>query len=277
MGITMAGLVPHPPIAIPEIGGDRIGEIKKTINSLQEISEEIVDENPDIIITISPHGPVFKDAISVLDKPELKGDFLDFGHPEVSFKVKSDLDFIDELKNNALDKNYEMVKLSQTKSGYNSSNNLDHGVLVPLYYLKKAGLKTPIVALTMGLLDYQNLYEFGSFLQQTLNEMNYKGVVLASGDLSHRLKPGAPAGYNPRGEEFDKKLVNLLKEKRFKEVLDIDSTLIKKAGECGLRPIIIMLGSLQRLTVEAEIKSYEGPFGVGYSVAGFYRKKRKEE
>lgn len=272
MGIVMAGLSPHPPIIIPEIGGDRAEEAENTINSMKEISREIVEMAPDILITISPHGPVFKDGISVLDKPELSGNFANFGHPEVGFSVESDLNFIEKLERNVSENSYELVRLSQSNRKNSAvSNNLDHGVLVPLYYLKEAGLEVPIVALTMGLLDYNKLYEFGFILQQVLNQAGYDGVVLASGDLSHRLKPGAPAGYNPKGEEFDKKLVKLLKDKNFKEIMNMDSGLIKKAGECGLRPVIIMLGSVKDLNVSTDVKSYEGPFGVGYSVAGIYR------
>ena len=267
----MAGLSPHPPIIIPEIGGDKAKEAQNTIDSLKELSEEIVKENPDILITISPHGPVFRDAISVLDRVELTGNFADFGHPEIGFSVKSDLEYIKQLKNNVSENNYELIRLSESSKKLNSANNLDHGVLVPLYYLKEAGFEAPIVPLTMGLLEYKNLYNFGSILRDTIEEMGYEGIVLASGDLSHRLKPGAPAGYNPQGEEFDEKLVKLLDEKRFSEIMELDSSLIKKAGECGLRPIVIMLGSVKGMDVKVDVKSYEGPFGVGYSVTGIYR------
>ncbi|MFW6381463.1 MAG: AmmeMemoRadiSam system protein A, partial [Bacillota bacterium] len=65
------------------------------------------------------------------------------------------------------------------------------------------------------------------------------------------------------------KLVELIEDKRFEEILRLDPQLIEKAGECGLRPLIIMLGSLDGLGIRTEVKSYEGPFGVGYAVASF--------
>lgn len=272
MGIVMAALSPHPPIIIPKVGGERRKEAQKTIDSLKELSQEIKEKDPDLIITISPHGPVFRDAISVLDTLEPEEDFGEFSHPEVSFKEKNDLDFIEKLQENSTANNIDFITLSEARSsGYNStSSKLDHGVMVPLFFIKKAGVRVPIVPINMSLFDYDKLYNFGQIIQKTVAELEYEAVVIASGDLSHRLKPGAPAGYNPRGEEFDKTLVNLLEEKDFEGVLNIDSSLIKKAGECGLRPIIIMLGSLQGMKVDSEVKSYEGPFGVGYAVAGFY-------
>ncbi len=275
MGTLLAGLSPHPPIIIPEIGGSRRNEVQLTIDSLQELVEEVKKEDPELIITISPHGPVFKDVISTFAMEELEGDFKDFGHPEVFFKVKSNPEFVRRLRENSKIINIELLDLaSEHISGYSfltkMDTQLDHGVLVPLYFLQQAGVKKPLVALTMGLLDYRELYDFGKVIKKTLKEMGIKAVIIGSGDLSHRLTPGAPAGFNPRGQEFDNKLVNLLKENKFEEILNIDQSLVQKAGECGLRPIIILLGALRDIDITTELKSYEGPFGVGYAVAGFY-------
>ncbi len=275
MRILMAGVSPHPPLIIPEIGGEQRKEIQQTIDSLTELGEEIKETNPELIITISPHGPVFKDAISTFALTELKGDFGEFGHPEVAFKVKSNPEFVGKLAENSKNENINLIDLSSTQpGGYGSlgriDSELDHGVLIPLYFLNKAGVKTPLVALTMGLMDYQELYNFGTIMQKTLEEMKINAVIIASADLSHRLIPEAPAGYNPHGKEFDKKYVDFLNEKKFEEMLALDESLIKKAGECGFRPTIILLGALKGLKVETEVKSYEGPFGVGYAVVGFY-------
>jgi aromatic ring-opening dioxygenase LigB subunit len=93
---------------------------------------------------------------------------------------------------------------------------------------------------------------------------------VASGDLSHRLKPGAPAGFNPRGAEYDQLLVKLLRDGRVEDILDFDLRLVEEAGECGLRSFVIALGMLDGETFKTEIISYEGPFGVGYLVAALY-------
>lgn len=271
MGILMAGLSPHPPIIIPEIGGEERERVKKTINKLEELAEEVRERKPDLIITISPHGPVFTDAISILDQPNLEGDFSDFGYPGVKYKVNTEPNFIQGLKERAGREKIEVITLSTAElENYNFKSTLDHGVLVPLHFIVKAGLKAPVVPITMGLLPYNDLYNFGKIIQKTLNEMDIDAVIIASGDLSHRLKPGAPAGYNPRGEEFDKRLINLLDEENYELVLKLEPKLIEKAGECGLRPLIIMLGALEGLSFFSEVKSYEGPFGVGYAVVGFY-------
>jgi len=270
MGVVFAGLSPHPPLIIPEVGGKRRKEIQKTIDSLKVFGKEVVDSNPDLVIIISPHGPVLRDGISVSYSKSLSGDFRDFGVPQANYEVESNLAFIDRLKNKTDKNDIKLVKLKKEDlKNYGLSNELDHGVMVPLHFLLKADLNVPIISISMGLLDYKTLYDFGELLDLTLKKMDLDGAVIASGDLSHKLKPGAPAGYNPEAEMFDKKLTNLLSQEKFNEVLTIDKTLIKKAGECGLRPIIMTLGSIQNYNVQSDLKSYEGPFGVGYAVCSF--------
>jgi MEMO1 family protein len=94
-------------------------------------------------------------------------------------------------------------------------------------------------------------------------------VLVASGDLSHRLTAEAPSGYSPKGKEFDKFLINHLENNEVGEIINLDSSLVEEAGECGLRSIIILLGALSFSKYKFEKLSYEGPFGVGYLVGRF--------
>ena len=94
-------------------------------------------------------------------------------------------------------------------------------------------------------------------------------LFVASGDLSHRLQPGAPAGYDPRGAEFDAQVVELLARATSTVSSRLDPDLVRRAGECGLRSFIALGAFLGGETAPARVLSYEGPFGVGYLVAAF--------
>ncbi len=147
---------------------------------------------------------------------------------------------------------------------------LDHGMLVPLYYLTSGKLDNiPIVGVGFSMLDLQTHFKFGQLISQISSLQSQNLAIVASGDLSHRLTPEAPAGYSKKGKEFDKKLIELLKKNKTKEILNLDPVLIEEAGECGLRSIIILLGALSSLQSQVSVLSYEGPFGVGYLVAEF--------
>ena len=86
----------------------------------------------------------------------------------------------------------------------------------------------------------------------------------ASGDLSHRLTPDAPAGYSPEGKKFDAAVVAALSSVDPSELLALTPQKREEAGECGLCSVMAMLGFCRALGRTIEVISYEGPFGVGY-------------
>jgi len=267
-GIVFAGLSPHPPMLIPEIGRDDLRQVKETQKSMREFAKRVKKAEPDLIITISPHGPVFSDAISILNTHKLHGDFGQFGFPEIELSYNLQEDIIKELVRVNKEEDITVARIDQSSAHKLEINpKLGHGVLVPLYYLEEAGITDlPLVPVTMGMLPYEDLYKFGKIVQLAAMKLGYRVAIIASGDLSHRLTPEAPAGFNPQAKEFDQKLVQALAEDRIEDIFALDRNLIEKAGECGLRPIMIMLGAIDGLAVKPELLSYEGPFGVGYGV-----------
>jgi len=149
------------------------------------------------------------------------------------------------------------------------SYELDHGVMVPMHFLLSAMKGVPLVPLSFSWLPLETHFAFGKAVGRAVEQSHKRVALVASGDLSHRLIPGAPAGYEPMGKVFDEKLVKALSCMDAEGVLNLDQELIERAGECGLRSFVILLGVLDGLEVKPEILSYEGPFGVGYLVASF--------
>lgn len=268
MGVETAALLPHPPIVIEKIGGQELKKAEKTVQGFKKTSSQIANyqENIDLLVFITPHGPVFRSNASIIIKEKLQGDFREFGFSQLEFQEKSDINFSERLINNTQEKGLKLEGLRKRDlKKYDIKQELDHGIMVPLHYLKKAGLNKKIIPISIGFIPYQKLYEIGKEIAQTAKELDYKIAVIASGDLSHRLKKGAPAGYNSEAHIFDEKLLKYFEEKDFDSILNFDPKLVEKAGECGLRPIVTMLGALSETEKKVEINSYEAPFGVGYS------------
>jgi AmmeMemoRadiSam system protein A len=103
-------------------------------------------------------------------------------------------------------------------------------------------------------------------VQQAVEESDKNVVIIASGDLSHKLTPDSPNGYTPLGKEFDEKLLDLLSKSDVEGIVRMDKRFIEEAAECGMRSIIAMLGALDGYEFSANVLSHEGPFGVGYGV-----------
>ena len=91
MAIIGAFMVPHPPLAVHEVGQGREEEIQKTIDSYLEVAKEINDLKPDTIIISSPHTVLYSDFFHLSSDEVIEGSFSNFGAEEVSFHEKVDL------------------------------------------------------------------------------------------------------------------------------------------------------------------------------------------
>ena len=261
-------LMPHPPIMVPEVGGGEVAKIAATVAAAQDLAARVAAHHPEVIIIISPHGPVFRDAVGIWAVEALKGDLGAFRAGEVKFTYSLDLDLSRAIAARAEEAGVSIAWLDDAACRrYGLTPELDHGMMVPLYYLRRAGIDTPLVAMGMAIMERRQLYVFGAALARALEDSPRRALLVASGDLSHRLLPGAPAGYDPRGKDFDVRLQELLAALDVEGVLAIPEELAERAGECGLRSFIMGLGALDGYRVKGEVLSYEGPFGVGYLVA----------
>ncbi|MCD6270862.1 AmmeMemoRadiSam system protein B [bacterium] len=259
--LKIASFLPHPPIIIPTIGSPfDLEKVKNTIGALKKIAQAYTEIRPETIIIVSPHAPLLPDAFVFNSADNFFGHFTQFGDFSTELSFKNDGELLKEI--------LEGLKKAQIPFRLIESKELDHGTLVPLYYLN-LGLNFKLISFSYSLLPRETHFALGQILQKVIQKSNKKIAFVASGDLSHRLTYDAPGGFSSRGKEFDEKIVKLLKAKRVKEIINLDEDLVEEAGECGFRSLLILLGVLNGLNWEPEILSYEGPFGVGYLVANF--------
>jgi AmmeMemoRadiSam system protein A len=138
---------------------------------------------------------------------------------------------------------------------------------VPLYFLQHNGWHGPVIALGYSFLANDDHLRFGECVKRAADSMGRPVAFVASGDLSHRLKPEAPAGYNPNAHLFDEEVVDALRANSPDRIINIDQELRKVAGECGYRSMLVAFGATSELPLSCEVLNYEAPFGVGYLVA----------
>ncbi len=266
--LVSVGFYPHPPILVPEVGGSESQKVAATADAMDELSSRVKNSGAETLVIISPHGSVFRDAVSIMGQKTLSGSLARFGAPAVALEFTTDLALVEAVVKEADDAALETVVLDRESAGaYGTDTSLDHGALVPLYFLSRAGVKLPIVHLTFAMWPPKKLFEFGRALSRALAVTKRKAAIVSSGDLSHRLTKDAPAGYSPEGSKFDNQLVELLGNGDTDAILALDRGLIEKAGECGYRSLVICLGCLHGRKAKPKVLSYEAPFGVGYLVA----------
>jgi len=251
---------PHPPMLVPPVGGARIKDAERSQRALREAARRLkaIDKDIDTIIVITPHGAVLGSSIPVYTSPVFEGDFAAFGASNPRFSFKGDPELA-----------VAMVKEDALLVSRMPETVLDHGVLVPMYYIAEAGVKKPIVPIAIALLPLKKLFDFGKVLARAAEKLNRKIAIVASADMSHRLTNDAPNGFDPSGKVFDEKLVDLVRRNDAQGILNFDEKLAESAGQDALWSIAMLLGAFDGIDVKNEVLSYEGPFGVGYMVATF--------
>lgn len=268
MAVVLCGICPHPPVAVPWVGQMDAEKVKETQYAMIELGGRIRDEGVDTVVIISPHAPVFQDVVGINTAPVLKGDFAKFGAGFLKIELENDLPMVAEIKKQAAELNLQVLELNDDIARrYGLSLELDHGATVPLFFMEEIGAIKPLVHVAMSVAPPEQLYLFGLAVRKASDVLGRNVAVLASGDLSHCLTHDAPAGYNKRGEEFDLELKRLLAAADVEGIIGMDPTLVREAGECGYRSIVMMLGALDGYDIRSNVLSYEGPFGVGYLVA----------
>ena len=267
-------VMPHPPILIPEVGRGEEEKIKNTYDACENIGREIAEIKPDAIIIVTPHGTMFSDAITLSFENSITGNLKQFGAPEICMDFDIDMDLTQEIMVRADNCNIQTIGATgSTLKKYGREYELDHGAIIPLYFVGSKYNSFKLVHITYGGITPIQLYKFGKLIKEAVEE-SYKNVVfIGSGDLSHRLKDEGPYDYSPYGEVFDKEIISLLKKGDVASIFNIDSKTIENAGECGLRSYYIMLGAMDGFDIKGELLSYEGTFGVGYGVMKFELKK----
>jgi len=261
MSFEKAAIMPHPPIAMPEVAGDRFGDVELTAKNMLSLSKDIVSISPDTIIIITPHAILHPTSFTTFVDSALSVNFSMFGAPQVTLNVNNDNELINLIA---------QARSKQEKNdlvGVKPGTRLDHGSGVPLYYLLKAGYKGKIVVINYTHANNEVHLNFGQSLFEVMESYNKKVVLVSSGDLSHRVLKEAPAGFHPDGEKFDKFIVESIEKGDYNAIINIDPTFRYNAGECAYNSLMVAFGALNRKKQNNKIYSYQAPFGVGYLVA----------
>ena len=257
--LVFSGIAPHPPIMVPEVGGDAIQDVRDSIDAMAEFTQRVAASGAETIVIISPHAPLEESSFVAYHGPKLHADFSRFRAPETHFTTTVDDELLTAITTWAAQENFRITRIAEPV--------LDHGTAVPLYFLFKYGWQGNVVALGYSFLSNEDHLQFGSCIRRAIDETGRRTAFVASGDLSHRLRPNAPAGYNSKAHLFDEEVAEAIRSNEPERITLIDHGLRRLAGECGYRSMLVAIGAISDLTHNCEVISYEAPFGVGYMVA----------
>jgi AmmeMemoRadiSam system protein A/AmmeMemoRadiSam system protein B len=254
-----AYLVPHPPLIVPGVGaGD---EIPDTRAAYERVAAEAAALQPETIVIYSPHRILYGDYFHLSPGAAARGDIGQFRAPQVHFEVQYDQELAAAIVDAA-----EALDLPAGFLGERDPE-LDHGTMAPLYFLHPALPEAKIVRMSLSGLSLIDHYRLGMCVAEAIRQTGRRTLVIASGDMSHKLKADGPYGLAPEGAQHDAYVRSCLEDADIRRLLRIDPHVRSAAAECGFRSIVMAAGALDGLALDGQVYSYEGPYGVGYMVA----------
>ena len=264
MPVLGAFMVPHPPMIIPSVGRGSEAQIRKTTEAYDAVAKEIAALQPETIVITSPHAVMYADYFSISSGKGAKGSFASFGAPQTAFEETYDTELVEEISLLADARDFPAGTLG------NREKALDHGTMVPLWFIRRHYADGKIVRIGLSGLSLADHYTLGTMIREAADRLNRRIVFVASGDLSHKLQEYGPYGYAPEGPAYDERIMDVCGRAAFDELFQFDESFCDKAAECGHRSFVIMAGALDGVSVEAKALSHEDITGVGYGICSFY-------
>ncbi len=205
-----AYILPHPPIAVPEVGGEEIHKIEATEEAFDKAAADIAEYDPETIVVISPHNIMYRDAFYIAKGSGGEGNLARFGAPKPDVYFPYDTELAEEIVGlcNEFD-----IPVVYSEEG---AKDVDHGTFVPLYYVNREyGMPQTspykILRIAPSMLQDDVLYDMGYLIERAVAHIGRRAVIIASGDLSHKLKEDGPYGFIKEGPEFDRLVTDVMK------------------------------------------------------------------
>ena len=264
MGIVAGFMVPHPPMIVPDIGRGSEAQVADTTAAYERVADEIAALAPETIIITSPHSIMYADYFHISPGKSAGGSFAGFRAPGVRFKEEYDTELVREICRLADKEAFPAGTMGER------DKELDHGTMVPLWFIRNKYKDGKIVRIGLSGLPLIDHYRLGMMIHEAAENTGRRVVMVASGDLSHKLQEYGPYGYVPEGPEYDGRIMDVMGRAAFGELLDFDSTFCDKAAECGHRSFVIMGGAFDGTAVRAERLVHQDVTGVGYGICTFY-------
>ena len=251
-------LMCHAPIVIPAIAGGRAAECAATTAAMEQAAAWITGTGASRLLVITPHAERAVDRFLVTGGRRHTGSFSRFGFPDIRVTMDADTAF------------HEAVAGAGPEAPVQATPavSLDHGALVPLWFVARAGYtgRLSVMALPDG--GDPGLYRrCGEWIAETVAALDEPLVILASGDMSHRLQEDAPCGYHPDGPAFDRYFSAAIRAGEYEQALQDDENVRMNAAEDVVESVAVALAATGYSRAGRQFLTYEGPFGVGYMEA----------
>ena len=160
MGFVAGYMVPHPPIAVREIGRGEERKIQATLDAFREVAQDIARLRPQTIILTSPHSVMYRDYFHISPGAGAQGSFRRFGAGNVRFSVRYDRELVRAIEEEADQEDFPAGTMGERDP------ELDHGTMVPLYFINQEYTDYQLVRIGLSGLPLEAHWTFGNMIRR---------------------------------------------------------------------------------------------------------------
>jgi len=260
--LVFSALVPTSPLFLPSIHKEAAAKIQKTSDALNELADELYAAHPDTIVLISEHPTFYDDVFSINVADPYTFDVSAFGDLGFEMKRHPNMRLIDQLQRS--------LRKQEIPCTLTTDQALHFAAAVPLFRLTSNLPNTTLVPICYSGMGSKEHFQFGQAMKDVIMDSEKRIAVIAAGDMSHALSSDAPAGFAKEGEQYDAAVQQLLSQKNTSGLISLNQAIVKEAHERSYRPLLMLMGLLDRIAYRPEILAYEAPVGVGYLTVAFH-------
>lgn len=235
-------------------GLGHIKESKNVIEALEKAYEEIIKLAPDTLVLVSDLAPYYEDAFFIGGGESSQGVF-EGSQGQSLVEVDYDQDLSQALTNLDLS-----LPLYYTQEDAHSLDPASLGVLANITRTYK---DFKLVLIGPSTSTGKTHYRVGQALREAVDKLGRKAVLIGLTSLANLDEEG------DAGEDFDKKIINILEKAAFDELLNIPPDLEEDLTDYGLNSIRVLAGALDSRDVKGQVHSYFHDQEKGYCLASF--------
>lgn len=270
-GIVVAAIAPHGGIAVAELcAEDELDLAAQTRHGLEELGRRFQRAAPATIVVLTPHNVHIAGSMAVIAAGRLEGEVTENGR-EIRLVSPIDLDL-----SRSLLENLGRAGVPATPVSYGGNRTveasmpMDWGALIPLWYMGGRSDPPPQVVLVSPARDLPAVAHItaGRVIAETASEAGKRVGLIASADHGHAHDPGGPYGFDPASAEYDRQIVELVRENRLDRLLGIAPAFVARAQADSWWQMLVLHGATDG-AFEVELLSYEAPTYFGMLCAAF--------
>jgi aromatic ring-opening dioxygenase LigB subunit len=242
MSLVFAAIAPHG--TLPEAP---VENAEKTHEALEELGRRFAAAEPDTTIVLTPHNVHVEGHFAVVLAGTLAGRLAEFDAPEVELSCPVNVELAADVVVALHDEGVPVVGASFGANDPGAATApMDWGVLIPLWYM--GGRSDPQVpAVVVSPARDRTLEEHvraGRAIAKAAAASGKRVALIASADHGHAHDPDGPYGFDPAAAEYDRRVVELVRENRLQGLRDLDPAFVDAAKADSWWQMVMLHGAL---------------------------------